>query len=202
MGIVPLSLEFLRKHIGLVGGFIGCRMLELGDQQMYSHMIIVEGSAAKFFFESIGVLHTSIDVNGQFGALPIDLSKPILNPEMEKAFDVVTDFGTSEHVGPKLEHLYECRLNCHRFCRPGGILLFMNPKTGHWPAHGYHYFSKLFYERIALAAGYGLLEISEHPTLGNTFDGWQVHAAFQRRLQDFPDFQEFSRICDGTLFHK
>lgn len=158
MGCVPKSLELLKSYVHLVGGFSGRKMLELGNQQMYCHPDIPEASAAKLYFQSQGVDHTSIDLNGLLGALPLDLSKPIDKPEWNEAFDIVTDFGTSEHVGNTIEALYNCRRSCHTFCRPGGLLVFMNPKTGNWPGHGYHYFTQEHYRRLVDEAGYTVLE--------------------------------------------
>jgi hypothetical protein len=201
MGIVPLSLDTLNRHIGLVGGFNGCRMMELGNQQMYCIPNIPEASAAKSWFERMGAKHTSIDMNGQLGALQLDLSVPIERPEWDSAFDVVSDFGTSEHVGKTLTALYNCRANCHRWCRPGGLMLFNNPKTGHWPQHGYHYFTLAHYEKLAAACNYRVVQLWEHPTLGNAIDGWQTFAVFQKQ-DNAPFIAEgaFIQLCQGTVF--
>lgn len=202
MGLVPHSLKMIQAYIAPVGGFAGLRMMELGDQQMYCHGNVPEGSAAKSFFEQLGVQHTSIDLNGELGAIALDLSQPIRREEWNGQFDMVTDFGTTEHVGRELVNLYNCRENCHRFCRPGGVMIFMNPKKGNWPGHGYHYFTKEHYEKLALAAGYRVLEISEYPTLGNSTDGWQIHAAFIRGDGDFIPFEAYAEICKDTVFPK
>lgn len=202
MGIVPLSLDMLRAHVGVIGGLPGRKMMELGDQQMYANPDITEASPAKEWFLRQGVAeHVSIDANGLLGALPMDLSKPIDKPEWNGAFDLVTDFGTSEHVGKDLECLYNCRSNCHRWCRVGGLMIFMNPKTGHWPLHGYHYFTLAHYEALGAACQYRVLEVSEHPTLGNFTTGWQIHAAFVKTVDiPFITFSQYSDICRHTVF--
>lgn len=201
MGCVPDNLNLLLEHVRNVGSLPGCHMMELGDQQMYCHPNIPEGSAAKSYFERFGVRHTSIDLNGELGAIALDLSKPIENPDWMGTFDVVTDFGTSEHVGQKLEALYECRKNVHNFCRVRGLMVFANPKTGHWPRHGYHYFTKAHYEKLAGPCHYALLEVSEHPALHNTVDGWEIRAALLKADKiPFPSFEEFKAICEGTVF--
>lgn len=197
MGFVPLSQEFLLRHVPSLNGI---RMMELGNQQLYCHPGIPEGSSAKPWFERQGVDHTSVDMNGKDGAVVVDLSQPIENPAWNSSFDVVTDFGTTEHVGPKLWNLYSCRENCHRWCRTGGVMVFMNPKTGHWPKHGYHYFTMAHYHALAKACAYDVLEISEHPSLGNDVDGWQVHAAFKKTGVPFVSFDQFSTLCRDTIF--
>jgi len=202
MGIVPHSLQLLDRYIEKIGGYKNCLMLELGDQQMYCHPSIAEASAAKVYFSSLGVRHVSVDLNGQLGALPMDLSKPLLESAAKGQFDVVTDFGTSEHVGPGLAALYQCRLNVHEACRDGGLMVFMNPKTGHWPGHGFHYFTMRHYDLLASACGYSLLEVEEQPTLGNMVDGWQVQAVLTKGSKPFVSFDEFSAICKDTVFTK
>lgn len=203
MGVVPHSLKMLQSHIVHVGGFNNCRMLELGDQQMYCHHNIPEASAAKSYFEQLGVQHTSVDLNGELGALPLNLASRIDNLNGENVFDVVTDFGTTEHVGPEVAHLHACRENVHRFCRPGGLMVFMNPKVGNWPLHGYHYFTLQHYSKLAEAMGYRVLEISEFPTLGNSTDGWQIHTALLKNGDaPFLSLEAFTELCLETVFRK
>jgi hypothetical protein len=176
-------------------------MMELGNQQMYFHASVPEGSPAKAFFAARGVRHTSVDLNGELGAVPLDLSQIVDEPDWTGAFDVVTDFGTSEHIGPGLPTLYACRANCHNWCRAGGVMLFVNPKTGNWPGHGYHYFTVKHYEALAASAGYRLLESSEHPTLGDRPDDWMIHAALLKPINSpFISLEEFTSVCSDTLF--
>jgi hypothetical protein len=201
MGIVPLSLQILLRHADLIGGLRPCRMMELGCQQMLSHPDIAEGSAAKEWFERQGIAqHVSIDINGKFDSLPLDLTKPIYRPEWEGNFDIVTDFGTSEHVGADLSWLWQARENCHRWARPYGLLIYMNPKTGHWPDHGYHYFTESHYRALAPACRYRVVDISEHPTLGNAKDGAQILAVLQKNGGPFVPLADFIRLCQGTVF--
>jgi hypothetical protein len=196
---MPDSAVLLNRHIHAVGGLKGCHMMELGNQQMMMWPPpIEEGSAAKLWFEQQGVAeHVSIDINGLLGAIPMDLSQPITKLEWQDAFDVTTDFGTSEHV----PSLYECRANVHRFTRPGGLMVFKNPKTGHWPNHGHHYFTKRHYERLAEVCRYRVLEISEHPACNNFVDGWEICAVLQKRATaDFISQPAFAQVCDQTVF--
>ncbi len=201
MGCVPLSLETINRHISRVGGFNGLKMMELGSQQMYCNPNIPEGSAAKAWFTRLGAEHVSIDRNGELGAFPMDLAHPIRREEWEKHFDLVTDFGTSEHVGESLNALYNCRANCHDWCRVGGLLIFCNPKRGHWPKHGYHFFTVDHYQRLAEACGYGVLDLWDHPTLGNHVDGYQVSAVLLKQ-SDAPFISEerYIDLCQGTVF--
>lgn len=201
MGLTQHSFHVLNCFVGHLGGYEGRTMLELGSQQVYSIPNVPEASAAKSFFEQLGVRHTSVDLNGELGALQLDLSLPINKPEWINHFDIVTDYGTTEHVGMGLDRLYACRANCHNFCRPGGIMVFVNPKTGHWPKHGYHYFTKEHYIKLAAANQYGVLEIGEHPAMNNYVDGWQVYAVLTKTSAvPMVPFDQFVDLCQGTVF--
>ena len=100
----------------------GKRMLELGNKK-------TKGWVWKDYFQSIGIDHTSIDWNGLDGALPLDLRSPI---EMDP-FDMVTDFGTTEHVS-KREGVWR---NIPNLLKVGGVLVSHGPKHGDWWWHGF-----------------------------------------------------------------
>ena len=103
--------------------FSGLKMLQLGDQ-MYREKKI----RAKKHFEDMGLFVLSIDINGQGESLPIDLSKPINWPQYKGYFDIVTNFGTSEHVS---DHM-TCFENIYYFCKNGGIMYNLVPREGCW----------------------------------------------------------------------
>ena len=70
--------------------YSGLHWCELGNQRFGS-------VAAKTVYQRKGVIHTSIDINGLDGAIPLDLDTPI-PANMRQKFRVVTNYGTSEHV--------------------------------------------------------------------------------------------------------
>jgi len=113
---------------------VGNRMLELGNKK--------NGKGTyKEYLESIGVEHTSIDWNGQDGALPLDLRKPILLDP----FDMVTNFGTTEHVSEQ-EPAWR---NIHNLLKVDGVYVGVTPLPGDWPGHGDHYPAMEFYKEFA-----------------------------------------------------
>ena len=108
---------------------------ELGDQKMKfgKHRI------AKKYFESLGARHVSIDINGKNGAKKLDLAKPI--KKWKNTFDIVTNYGTSEHV----EGQDACFENIHNFCRVGGAMVHVVPLKGTYKRHSpYHYDTEFF----------------------------------------------------------
>ena len=70
----------------------GMKMLELGGKWCSQ-----AGVTYKQVFESLRFHHTSLDWNGEHGALVRDLREPQW-PEFGQ-FNIVSNMGTSEHVG-------------------------------------------------------------------------------------------------------
>jgi hypothetical protein len=120
---------------------MGLKIAELGNQLIGGH-----GQAerlrsfiptAKIFFECLGFDHTSIDINGLDGALPLDLNKPIIDTYLTGQFDIVTNIGTSEHVSNQ-EMCFE---NMDRLCKDGGIIINVSPFGPDWADHAEYWYS-------------------------------------------------------------
>ncbi len=118
----------------------GGRMLELGAKQFGRY---------KAWFQKMEFDHTSVDLNGKGGALPLDLQEPL----NLGAFDVVTNFGTSEHV----EEQYPCWQNIHEAVKVGGYLVSTTPLPGDWPHHGKWYPTLEFYAKFAALNAYEVI---------------------------------------------
>jgi len=126
MGIRQFEIDLLTNVLKQQNlSFNNIKMMQLGDQKVRndpSNEII----SGKVFFEKKGVEVVSIDINGERGSLPIDLSRKIKWPQYKGYFDVITNFGTSEHIK---EHLI-CFDNMLYFCRIGGLMINVVPKEG------------------------------------------------------------------------
>ena len=105
-------------------------VLELGNKKS-SHGVY------KKDFKELGITHTSVDWNGKDGALNLDLRKPL---NLGK-FDMVTNFGTTEHV----DEQYPVWKNIHDSLKVGGILVGETPYPGNLPGHGIWYPTLEFY---------------------------------------------------------
>ncbi|HYG49276.1 MAG TPA: hypothetical protein VD905_00160, partial [Flavobacteriales bacterium] len=166
---------------------------------------------ANEYYNAKGLKYACIDLNEENHAFKIDLSKPFtgkihLNDgsayspegENEMLFDLITDYGTSEHVGKDGKHNIEAYYNCWKtkydLLKVGGVMISENPKTGNWPGHGFNYVDKNFYLRLCGFLGFDLITLEEHPAMGNTTDGWNVVCVFVKRRPDFITLEEFKTL--------
>jgi len=128
MSVIPSG------EMGVIFPLVGTRMLELGNK--------VNGRGTyKAYFESLGIDHTSIDWNGQDGALKLDLRDPI---DFEP-FDMVTNMGTTEHVSDQ-EAVWK---NIHNLTKVGGFIASVTPLEGDWKNHGEYYPRFEFFKQFA-----------------------------------------------------
>ena len=162
---------------------VGLKMAELGNQNLREDVLGVS-LAAKKLFRSMGIDHTSIDINGKDGALPIDLSVPIGRQELVESFDMVTNFGTIEHVTRQ----YQGWLNVHSLAKVGGLFLHILPETGTWPGYCEYRYGEDFFPALAACCDYEILKLSRCGVEGDR----RCFAAMMRKKGSaFPSEAEF-----------
>jgi len=126
MALRKITIDYINKMIKRNGfKFKGLEMCELGNQLIMDDYVPFK--VAKKYYESLGVLHTSIDWNGKDGALSMDLNKPIDIGQ----FDVITSVGFMEHV----ENESQCWENIYNLTKMGGIIINILPKKGNYIKH-------------------------------------------------------------------
>jgi len=151
MGIRKISINYIHKMIADNGFKLrNLQMCELGNQRDSDNY---KGfKVSKKYFESLGVIHTSIDWNGEDGALPLDFNKPINIGQ----FDVVTNIGFSEHV----ENHYQCFQNIYDLTKIGGISIHLAPKEGNYKRHKcYRWYREAFFFQLAKKKHYEIVDI-------------------------------------------
>jgi hypothetical protein len=168
MGVGPSILEFFNRSINLtIGGIAGRRMAELGDQKLWDLVATKpDGSRVwlKDWIEARGCHHYSIDIHGRNGSHPLDLSKPIVDPFWKSNFDIVTNFGTSEHV----EDQGSCWDNIHGLGRPGSIYIHILPEFGKYPlTHCKYFYDKEFFENLVKVNRYTKILLESVTDIGH-----------------------------------
>lgn len=214
MGITSFEHRLLQQ---LIKTYKPKSVCELGSQNLY----ISNGANPPFaseFYEGMGIKYQCIDLAGDNNAIVADLSRPL---ELHDKFDLVTDFGSSEHVVQMQQYqstafhegyinsiypvgkvteeniengIYNCWLNKHNLLDIGGIMVNVNPKTGNWPNHGYSFYSKEFYRNFQAATDYHVFLLDEHAAMGNTVDGWNVVCVMQKKSEKFIGLDEFNSM--------
>lgn len=136
-------------------------LLELGDQDM----IFDSGySKLRDCEQSYYSKWTSLDLHNRPGVFIQDLADLSNNVGQ---WDVVTNFGTSEHVEPEQGH-YNCWKNIHTWTKVGGYSVHDVPEAGSWPGHCRFYYSFEFFNEFR-KIGYEILELKQvpYPQQGN-----------------------------------
>ena len=164
--IHPQSKNELDKHL-----FKGCNIVELGDQ-FCDWSPEVQGIRTDTYFKEHGIEIKSVDWHGKNGALKIDLSE-ISTVKLKG--DIVTDFGTLEHV----KDTYNCLVNCFSFCKIGGKMIHVNPdKT--YVKHGYFYFTEKFWHEYAKLAKLEVISIYTEKPYDKTNPASEVYAVLKK----------------------
>ncbi len=167
MGLMKKHLQIINQSLVRVFGdaIVGKKMMELGDQCMLPEAgWEIDVQTGKEYFAAMGFEHISVDLNAEHGALPYDLSLPVLRDDWIGAFDVLTNFGTSEHVEP-FNAQYECFRTMHQWVRVGGIFIHFVPdiealeRDGAWKDHCRYYYSSTFFTMLARENGYSIINV-------------------------------------------
>ena len=138
--------------------FRGLKIAELGNQ-------FVKGwgqrrTSAKLLFTIAGAEHMSFDQNGRDGARQVDLGQPIDDPLLFEHFDIVTNYGTSEHVQSNDLAQFYCFRNMDYLCRVGGAIVCYVPSLD-CSRHGAYHYDTAFFVSLAISQGYRTIERAE-----------------------------------------
>jgi len=97
--------------------------------------------------------YVSVDFNGEHGALPFDLNENLRSKyDFSEKFDLVTNFGTTEHCFNQ----FEAFRNIHELCKSGGYMAHTLPTQG-WGRHCFFRYDANLFEDLAAANGYEIL---------------------------------------------
>jgi len=202
-----MFIEFAYQYFG--NSFANLRMLEYGNQHIGHQTELPEDatpelceafkncSSGKEFFETLGVKHTSVDINGQDGALVLDLSKPLNKPEWIGSFDIVTNFGTVEHIDQDgFRGQYEAFKTLHECLRVNGLTQHIMPMHGYYRKHCKFHYKLGFFIDLAAHNNY---EIAHLDFLDVDESKRKIRAiGIKKENNPFMSWEAFSRLTSIT----
>jgi len=109
------------------------------------------------FYRALGYSsYRTIDVNGRYGSLVMDLNRNLATHYgYRTTFALVTNNGTGEHVFNQAA-VFE---NAHALCRTGGAMVHVLPFFNYLN-HGFFAFNPILFHDLAAANGYQLARLS------------------------------------------
>jgi SAM-dependent methyltransferase len=107
---------------------------------------------ARPFYEALGYEYACLDLDGSPGAIPLDLNYDEAPAEHRGRFDLVTNFGTTEHVANQLNAFKVI----HDLAAPGAVMIHELPAQGN-VNHGFFNYNPKFFRMLAENNGYETL---------------------------------------------
>jgi hypothetical protein len=104
---------------------------------------------AREFWTWLGLNYASIDIDGSPGSIPLDLNYDEVPAAFIGKYDVVTNFGTTEHVANQLQSFKIA----HDLATPGGLMLHVLPASGGLN-HGLVSYNPKFFWMLGRSNGY------------------------------------------------
>jgi hypothetical protein len=138
-------------------------VLELGNQtfvrecvdKYQDHLLgYTNLTPVKKFVESLSKKHVSIDITGLDGSLALDLNDDEIY--INDKFDLITNFGTTEHVEPNQFQVFK---HIHNLCKIDGIMIHEVPVYGHWPNHCRFYYDDNFFIYLSEKNNYDIIDM-------------------------------------------
>lgn len=156
MGLGPAARE-LYKKLDLKPP---ARVCDLGSQEMSQGV----GGSAKDWMEAQGFEYASIDFDGKFGALKLDLNVATIDDThwavgRPNRFDIVTNHGTTEHIFNQA-NVFKLM---HDLTKVGGMMIHAVPTPKFGPSHGFYYYDESIFDDLKYANNYQILEMYRQP---------------------------------------
>jgi hypothetical protein len=111
--------------------------------------VLAGAPLAREFWTWLGLNYASIDIDGSPGSIPLDLNYDEVPTEFIGKYDVVTNFGTTEHVANQLQSFKIV----HDLATPGALMLHVLPTSGDLN-HGLVSYNPKFFWMLGRSNGY------------------------------------------------
>lgn len=113
---------------------------------------LADGGFMSTLVKACGMQYAAIDIFEGDGTIVFDLNREVPAPNMLNRYDLVTNFGTTEHV----INQYLSLKTIHEITRPGGLIYHQLPLSGYY-THGYFSYTPLLFSQLAQANQYDVV---------------------------------------------
>ena len=114
---------------------------------------------ARDFWHWLGFQYAAIDIDGSPGSIPLDLNFDSIPPEHKGKYNLVTNFGTTEHVANQLNAFKII----HDLTAPNGVMIHELPAQGMFN-HGLVNYNPKFFWLLARSNGYKFIHSDFMPS--------------------------------------
>ena len=152
------------------------------DEQLSS---LARGGSARELYEALGFKYYSVDSDGLRGAIPLDLNVDSVPDGIGKTFDLVTNYGTTEHVANQTN----CFKFIHDVAREGAFIIHEVTFQG-WVGHGFFNYQPNFFADLAVQNDYELLGtwVNSYPNNLHKFTPWESWQSASLKSSNDMDF--------------
>lgn len=156
-------------------------------------------TSAKSLYNAIGLTEYScIDLLPRHNAISHDLNKPFLDKSKFNHFDIVTDFGSCEHVF----NIAEAYKTMHNLLKPKGYFIVAQ---GVLKSNGYFLFDNSFFAGFAAANNYKVISSSylvQIKTRTENQSELHFHIPLSRELFDVLNYSKLDNVAIYVVLQK
>jgi hypothetical protein len=160
--------DFVRNQ----GGTIGSVKFEAEKKRLIYFSTPRREETTSLFSEICdltNIEYNSFDVCPALKTELLDLNYDQLPGKYKEYYDVVLNFGTTEHIFNQ----WNCFKVMHDALKVGGVIYHQLPASGYLD-HGYYCYTPLFFEELAQANGYEIAEMFFTPAGENFVNGMGI----------------------------
>jgi hypothetical protein len=142
---------------------------------------LADGGLTSGLLKACGYKYSAIDIFDAEGTILFDLNREEPSADMRNRYDIVTNFGTTEHI----INQYLAFKTMHEMTKPGGIIYHELPLAG-FHMHGYFSYNPLLFMQVAEANHYEIV--------------MQAYGKNDRDFHPAPDFMVRNGFSDGGYY--
>lgn len=154
------------------------------------------GMLVKKFYDDLGFDYVAIDLdtyNGSDFVLNYDLNEAQCPPEQKNKYDLVTNYGTTEHL---INQTNAFKM-IHDLCKVNGVMI--NTVPSYDIGHGFFNYTSMFFKSLAKDNNYDIISMNTQ----NVYEGGNLKSIYlflvMRKTSD-ADFVQPAEVFDSGVY--